>query len=94
MELEKAHQELTHKQYQILKKYPKGLLIGIGGSNDQSFCNVSGLLRAFPDSKIGVINLDSHFDVRPLNDGKAHSGSPFRLMLEHPTFQKNKSQFV
>ena len=53
----------------------------IGGSNDQSYCNVQGLLSRYHDRKIGVINLDSHFDVRPLKEGKAHSGSPFRLML-------------
>lgn len=55
--------------------------MSIGGSNDQSYCNVLALMQAYPEAKIGVINLDSHFDVRPLNKGKAHSGSPFRLML-------------
>lgn len=29
----------------------------------------------------GVMNIDSHLDVRPLKEGKAHSGSPFRLLL-------------
>jgi formiminoglutamase len=27
--------------------------------------------------------LDAHTDVRPLKDGEAHSGSPFRQALEH-----------
>lgn len=37
--------------------------------------------------KIGVINIDAHFDVRPLLDGKkAHSGSPFRQLLEDGEF--------
>jgi formiminoglutamase len=42
------------------------LLFSIGGSNDQSYPNVKALLEAYPLSKIGVINLDAHFDVRPL----------------------------
>jgi arginase family enzyme len=41
-----------------------------------------------------VINLDAHFDVRPLKDGKAHSGSPFRQMLTHELFHKNRSIFI
>ena len=35
-------------------------------------------METFPNKKIGVINLDAHFDVRPLKEGKSHSGSPFR----------------
>jgi formiminoglutamase len=62
------------------------LLVAVGGSNDQSYPNVSALLSTYPNKPIAVINLDSHFDVRPLKEGKAHSGSPFRLMLEDPRF--------
>ncbi len=36
--------------------------------------------------KLAVINIDAHFDVRPLKNGLAHSGSPFRLMLEDNDF--------
>lgn len=35
---------------------------------------------------LAVINIDSHFDVRELKNNQAHSGSPFRLMLEDPIF--------
>jgi formiminoglutamase len=59
------------------------LLFSIGGSNDQSYQNIRALMELNPDKKFGVINIDQHFDVRPLKDGKAHSGSPFRQMLSH-----------
>ncbi len=32
--------------------------------------------------KVGVINIDAHLDVRPKKEGRVHSGSPFRLLLE------------
>lgn len=70
------------------------MLVSVGGSNDQSYPNVSSLLNVLPNQSIAVINLDSHFDVRPLKEGKAHSGSPFRLMLEDPRFSDTHSQFV
>ena len=66
----------------------------IGGSNDQSYCNVKALLNQYPKSRLAVINLDAHFDVRPLKLGLAHSGSPFRQMLEDPAFIKNDSIFI
>lgn len=55
---------------------------------------MKALLNHYPDKRLGVINLDAHFDVRPLKLGQAHSGSPFRLMLEDPIFIKNDSIFV
>ena len=67
--------------------------MSIGGSNDQSYPNVSSLLANSPN-KVGVINIDAHFDVRPLKEGKAHSGSPFRQMLEDSRFLPNGGTFV
>jgi formiminoglutamase len=32
----------------------------------------------------GIVNLDAHLDVRPLLEGRGHSGSLFRQALEHP----------
>ena len=54
---------------------------------------MSALLANSPQ-KVGVINIDAHFDVRPLKEGKAHSGSPFRLMLEDPRFFPNGGKFI
>lgn len=78
---------------EILKN-PKTTLCVFGGSNDQSFPNAKSLIDTYPNSRIAVINIDAHFDVRPLKDGKAHSGSPFRLLLEYEKFVSNKSIFV
>ncbi len=41
-----------------------------------------------------MVNIDAHFDVRPLKDGKAHSGSPFRLMLEDVLWAEARGHFV
>jgi formiminoglutamase len=59
----------------------------VGGSNDQSYPNAAALLRARGNGNVGTINIDAHLDVRPLKEGKAHSGSPFRLMLEDARFK-------
>ncbi len=54
----------------------------MGGGNDQSFPNGHALLRDEATRAFGVINIDAHLDVRPLKEGKAHSGSPFRQLIE------------
>ena len=56
------------------------MLIVVGGSRDQSYPNASSLLSLYPE-KVGVINVDSHFDLRPIVNGKIMSSTPFRLLL-------------
>ena len=46
----------------------------------------AALLEHFPDTGLGVINLDAHLDVRPQKAGLEHSGSPFRQLLEDQRF--------
>jgi formiminoglutamase len=55
----------------------------LGGGHETAYGHYLGYVTA--DFPIGVVNIDAHLDVRPLIDGKGHSGSPFRQMMEHPT---------
>jgi formiminoglutamase len=55
--------------------------IVIGGGHETSFGHFLGYAGAGLDT--GILNWDAHPDVRPLRDGKGHSGSPFRQALEH-----------
>ena len=92
--LPEAHKILEEKNTKILKTFQNSLLFIVGGSNDQSYPNAKSLLNAYPNSRIAVINIDAHFDVRPLKEGKAHSGSPFRLLIEDPDFIKTNGILV
>ena len=88
--LEQSHTALGEKTASIIQN--GGLPFVVGGGNDQSWPNACALLDAKPDNLIGVINIDAHLDVRLLNDGRAHSGSSFRLLLEDSRF--SGSQFI
>jgi len=84
--LEDNHIELTKAVQSIITEGYIGIIVG--GGNDQSYCNAKGLMNATSTGDIGVVNIDAHFDVRPLIDGKlAHSGSPFRQLLLDPEFK-------
>jgi formiminoglutamase len=52
----------------------------IGGGHETSFGHVLGYHQL--RQKISIMNWDAHPDVRPLKDGLAHSGSPFRQALD------------
>lgn len=89
--LEETHKNLEHKLSQLLEEgyFP----IIVGGGNDQSFPNASALMKTINTGRIAAINVDAHLDARPLVDGKAHSGSPFRQLLEHQTFVDDGGMF-
>ena len=55
----------------------------LGGGHETSFGHFLGYVGVGRD--VEILNWDAHADVRPLKDGRAHSGSPFRQALEHPS---------
>jgi formiminoglutamase len=55
----------------------------LGGGHETAFGHFLGYVAA--GQPVRALNWDAHADVRPLRDGAAHSGSPFRQMLDHPS---------
>ncbi|MFZ9301688.1 MAG: formimidoylglutamase [Chitinophagaceae bacterium] len=58
--------------------------IGIGGGHDIAYAHFMGIREATKHSshrKIGIINFDAHFDLRPIED-KPNSGTPFNQIIE------------
>lgn len=59
----------------------------LGGGHDLAYANGQAAMQHCLNKgeKLGIINLDAHFDLRPLLLGKGHSGSPFfQLSEEYP----------
>lgn len=57
--------------------------IAIGGGHDMSYGHFKGIYNAVNKKvkkKIGIINFDAHFDLRPI-DKKSNSGTPFNQIL-------------
>ena len=58
-------------------------VIALGGGHDFAAPHFLGFAAGLPKkSKIGLINVDPHLDVREFEDGLPHSGTPFRQILE------------
>lgn len=63
--LEISQQELADKVAVVLSK--KGKSVVIGGGHEVTYAHFSGIRKAFPESKIGIINIDAHFDNREID---------------------------
>ncbi len=56
----------------------KVIPIVMGGGHELAWGNYQGIARAHPDSSLGIVNFDAHFDMRPLlPENKGSSGTPF-----------------
>lgn len=53
----------------------------LGGGHETAYGHFLGYVEA--EQEVSILNWDAHPDVRPLDDGHPHSGSPFRQALEH-----------
>jgi len=78
--VEEDQQNLGH----VLSPYLEtgALPIILGGGHETAFGHFLGY--AFAKIPSHIFNLDAHTDVRPIKNGQAHSGSPFRQALEYP----------
>ncbi len=54
--------------------------IGLGGGHDIAYAHFKGLKKALPNKRIGIINFDAHFDLRPIEEQR-NSGTPFNQIL-------------
>lgn len=63
--------------------------IGFGGGHDIAYAHYRGLKQALPEKRIGIINFDAHFDLRPVENAP-NSGTPFNQILSEAK-QKGES---
>lgn len=84
--MEEAQSEYSEIIAALIKN--KTVPIGLGGGHDIAYASFKGIMAGLSDSekvKIGVINFDAHFDLRPAGSN-GNSGTPFFQILteKHP----------
>jgi formiminoglutamase len=89
-DLEESQQALAEVIAALLTAGAVPLILG--GGHETAYGHYLGYVRA--GRQAAIINLDAHLDVRPLVDGRGHSGSPFRQALEHPTQPLRGDRYV
>ncbi|MGF1534121.1 MAG: formimidoylglutamase [Bernardetiaceae bacterium] len=56
----------------------------MGGGHDITYGGVTGVLQFLKEKKIGIINFDAHFDLRPPLQDRPTSGTSFYQLLHQP----------
>lgn len=83
-DLRSAQNNLAEHVYHVLSKNAKSIVLG--GGHEVMFAHYSGIRKAYPNSKIGIINIDAHFDNRDLKpEIGPTSGTGFYQIAEAET---------
>jgi formiminoglutamase len=78
-DLEKAQQELGDHVSRLLASGSVPIILG--GGHETAYGHYLGVRRAIgPDARLGIINIDAHFDLRVTD--RPNSGTMFRQILE------------
>jgi len=78
--LEDAQLNLAEKVADVIRA--KSLPIILGGGHEVAWGTYQGIRQAHPKAKLGIINFDAHFDLRPLAP-LSSSGTPFRQAAQY-----------
>src|SRR5699024_11658891 len=88
-ELEATQQRYGQALTQLLRQ--RKLTVGLGGGHEITWASYLGVRGAFPDARLGIINLVAHFDNRPSD--QATSGTGFAQIIAAEA-QKNRQSNI
>ncbi|HBZ08371.1 MAG TPA: formimidoylglutamase [Bacillus bacterium] len=77
-----SHNRIEASTAYLSQQYYKSTICMIGGDHSTTACAVRGIKQAFPNETIGILQLDTHLDVRdPAELGPAN-GTPIRQLID------------
>ncbi|MEM3267638.1 MAG: agmatinase family protein [Conexivisphaerales archaeon] len=85
-----AHEQIRKEIIQLIKK--DSLLLVLGGDNSLSLPLIQSYSEIF--GNIGLVVLDSHFDLRDEINGKPTSGSSYNLAMKNLGYRLSPSRVV
>lgn len=77
-----SHQRIEETTHELVSAFESATTCLFGGDHSITACAVRGVKRAFPSERIGILQLDTHLDVRdPAEIGPAN-GTPIRQLID------------
>nr|WP_309101706.1 agmatinase family protein [Fredinandcohnia onubensis] len=77
-----SHQRIQKTTAYLAAHYPNTPTCMIGGDHSTTACAVRGIKDAFPSETIGILQLDTHLDVRDPKELGPANGTPIRQLID------------
>ncbi|WP_059170733.1 agmatinase family protein [Bacillus sp. FJAT-27445] len=86
-DIPKSHENITQAMASVREAFPNAFPVSIGGDHSVTARLVSGLKAVHPGKEIGILQFDTHLDLRDLADHGPTNGTPIRFLIENGAIQ-------
>jgi formiminoglutamase len=84
-DIPRCHHNIEQGLLEVLDRNPPFLPVMIGGDHSITNPLVKAVKQHHRDKTIGIVQFDTHFDLRDLRDGGPSNGTPIRGLIESHT---------
>ena len=81
-DIKKCHDTIIEASAALHNHFQTSTICAIGGDHSITAMMVKGLHQAKPNEKIGILQFDTHFDLRDMTDNGPSNGTPMRNLIE------------
>ncbi|MEH7111266.1 agmatinase family protein [Neobacillus niacini] len=81
-DISKCHTNIINASATIHQHFRHSKVCAIGGDHSITAMMVKGMQLEKPNEKIGILQFDTHFDLRDLSDNGPSNGTPMRNLIE------------
>lgn len=84
-----SHQRIEEATAYLVDRYSQSTTCLIGGDHSVTACAIRGIKRKYPCEQIGILQLDTHLDVRDPKELGPANGTPIRQLIDGGIVQGN-----
>lgn len=81
-DIRRCHENIIEASAALHQHFESAKVCAIGGDHSITAMMVKGLHQAKQSEKIGIIQFDTHFDLRDMTDNGPSNGTPMRNLIE------------
>lgn len=86
-DIARCHRNIREAMLQMRTNHPQVMPVMMGGDHSITAMLIKGYKDAHPAERIGILQLDTHFDLRDLGDNGPSNGTPIRNLIESGTIR-------
>ncbi|MDE3838009.1 formimidoylglutamase [Bacillus methanolicus] len=80
--IENCHENIKEAMISMRTHHPEVIPVVMGGDHSITAMLVKGWKAVHSNERIGILQLDTHFDLRDLSDNGPSNGTPIRNLIE------------
>ena len=81
-DIRRCHDNIIEASAALHSHFADSKICAIGGDHSITAMMVKGLHQAKPGERIGILQFDTHFDLRDMSDNGPSNGTPMRNLIE------------